>query len=257
MKGTFGAFRGRALVAVTVLCVFTLSSPVTVSAATSVTTTTAPATVLTPTCGVVPSSSVRIISKSEPCVVTTHVGATFNVELRAGFRWHVPVSNSKAVSVSAISLAPTGQRTLVARVKALHAGTALVSSSGVIVCATGRACPDLALYWALKVIVTDTVSGSAMVAMNNSDSGRRYTLHVGDSVNLALAGLRMYWWTEPTSSHQSVLERTTGTTGHQAMAHFVATAPGRVSVMAVENPNCSPTCLPPTHLFQVIVIVTN
>jgi len=256
VKGAFGTFRGLAMLAAAVLCVGSAFSPVTVSAAASVTTT-APATVLTPTCGIIPSSSVRIMSKSEPCVVTTHVGGTFNVELRAGFRWHLPVSTSNAVRVSAISLARTGRRSLVARVKAVHAGTALISSSGVIVCAAGRACPDLALYWALKVIVTGTTAASASVAMNNTDSGRRYTLHVGDHVNLALAGLPMYWWTEPTSSHQSVLERTAGSTGHQAVAQFVATAPGRASVMAVENPNCSPTCLPPTHLFQVIVIVTN
>jgi hypothetical protein len=257
VKGTFGAFRGRAFLAVTVLCVFALSSPVTADAATSVTTTTAAATVLTPTCGVVPSSSVRIISKSEPCVVTARVGGTFDVELRAGFKWHVPVSNSKAVSVSAISLAPTGQRSLVARVKGLRVGTALVSSSGVIVCPSGRACPDLALYWSLKVIVTDSVTGSVMVAMNSNDSGRRYILHVGDRVNLALAGLSMYSWTEPTSSSESVLDRTGGSKGHRALADFVASAPGRASVMAVENPNCSPSCLPPTHLFQVIVIVKN
>ncbi len=257
MKGTFGPFRGHALLSFTILCVAATSSPVWASAASPITTTTMRATVLTPTCGVVPSRSVRFISKSEPCVVTTHVGDTFDVELRAGFKWHLPVTSSMAVSVSAVALAPAGQRALVARVRAVRAGTTLVSSSGVIVCATGQACPDLALYWALNVIVTARSSASVMLAMNNTDSGRRYTVHVGDRVILTLAGLPMYWWTEPTSSHQLVLARTGGSTGHRAVAHFVASAPGRVSVMAVENPNCSPTCLPPTHLFQVIIIVTN
>jgi hypothetical protein len=257
MRGTIVAFHRRALLTVSVLCVSGLFLPVTASATSSVTTTTTSATVLTPVCGVVPTSSVRIISKSEPCVVTTHVGGAFDVELRAGFQWHLPVSSSRTVGISAISLATSGQRGLVARVKGLRAGTALVSSSGVIVCAPGRACPDLALYWSLKVIVTDTVTGSAMVAMNNNDSGRRYILHIGDRVNLALAGLSMYSWTEPTSSSESVLTRTDGARGHRADANFVATAPGRVSVMAVENPNCAPACLPPTHLFQVIIIVKN
>jgi hypothetical protein len=255
MKGTFVAFHRRALLTVSVLCVSAMSLPVTASATSSVTTTTTPATVLTPTCGVVPTSAVRIISKSEPCVVTTHVGGAFVVELRAGFKWHLPVSSSRAVGVSAISLATSGKRSLVARVKGLRVGTTLVSSSGVIVCPPGRACPDLALFWSLKVIVTDSVTGAAMVAMNNNDSGRRLILHVGDRVNLALAGLSMYSWTEPTSSSESVLTRTGGARGHRAVASFVATSPGRVSVMAVENPYCAPSCLPPTHLFQVIIIV--
>ncbi|MEO9180601.1 MAG: hypothetical protein ABI298_03005 [Acidimicrobiales bacterium] len=257
MKGTFGLFRGHALLTSTILCLCATSLPVSPTAASTVTTSTSPASVLTPTCGVVASSSVRIISKSEPCVVTTHVGVAFDVELRAGFKWHLPVTNSRAVSVSAIALAPIGQGTLVARVKARRAGTALISSSGVIVCTTGQACPELALYWALRIVVTGSSSTSAMVALNNMDSGRHYTVHVGDRLNLALVGLPMYWWTEPTSSRQSVLARTGGSNGHRALANFVATAPGRVSVMAVENPNCSPECLPPTHLFQVIVIVTH
>lgn len=257
MKGTFVAFHRHALTTIAVLCVSAMFVPVNAGATSLVTTTTSPATVLTPTCGVVPTSAVRIVSKGEPCVVTTHVGGAFDVELRAGFKWHLPVSSSRAVGVSAISLAPSGQRGLVARVKGLRVGTALVSSSGVIVCAPGKACPDLALYWSLRVIVTASSSTSAKVAMNNNDSGRRYILHVGDRVHLALAALSLYSWTEPTSSSESVLERTGGSRGHQAIANFVATTPGRASVMAVENPNCSPACLPPTHLFQVIVIVKN
>lgn len=225
-------------------------------ATTSVSTTTQPVTVLHPTCGVIPSSSVRIISTSEPCVVTTHVGGAFEVELRSGFRWQLPVSSGSAVGVSAISMAANGRQSLMARVKGLRSGTSLVSSSGFIVCTPPRACPDLALYWALKVIVTGSPKAPAVVAMNNNDSGRRYNLYVGDRVNLALAGLSMYSWTEPTSSAESVMARTGGSTGHRASAAFVANAPGRVSVMAVENPNCSPACLPPTHLFQVIIIVT-
>jgi hypothetical protein len=93
------------------------------------------------------------------------------------------------------------------------------------------------------------------ITVTQADSGHRYRIHEKDRLVVNLYGPSIYTWTEPSSSNEAVLQRTSGTSGSTATATFIAMEKGRVDVSAVDNPNCYPQCLPPSRLFHVIVTI--
>jgi hypothetical protein len=80
-------------------------------------------------------------------------------------------------------------------------------------------------------------------------------LHRGDHLVARLTSPPIYRWTEPASSDESVLQRSRGSSGASAEGVFVATADGRSSVTATDDPTCYPGCLPPSRLFELSVSV--
>lgn len=102
-------------------------------------------------------------------------------------------------------------------------------------------------------------SASAMLGLHSlrtiyltqDDSGRRFTVHIGDHVVVKLTGPSIYTWSKPTASRTAVLQRTSGTSGSTAKAMFIAEAVGRSDVIATDNPDCYPQCLPPSRQFRV------
>jgi hypothetical protein len=84
-----------------------------------------------------------------------------------------------------------------------------------------------------------------------ADSGRTYSLRVGDHLVVKLSGPTIYSWTEITSSNQAVLLRQSASSGATATASLVARAKGEARVTAIDNPNCYPQCLPPSRLFTI------
>jgi hypothetical protein len=150
MKGTFGAFLGRSLAVAVVTSSILATSGSTVGAS-SVTTTTRAPSVLS-ACGVVASPSVHFVSKDSPCVIRVRVGTNVRIKLRSGFRWGYPTSNSRAVVVTTISRSSTGVHA--ATLHAAAVGHATIHATGTVYCKPGVVCPDLALLWSLRVIVT-------------------------------------------------------------------------------------------------------
>jgi uncharacterized membrane protein YdfJ with MMPL/SSD domain len=149
MKGTFGAFLRRPLI-VAALLLTTLSTSVASAGATSVTTTTQASA--QSICGIVANPAVHVISKNSPCVIRVRVGTNIRIKLRSGFRWGYPASNSRAVVVTTISRSSIGVSA--ATLHAAKVGHATIRTAGTVYCKPGVACPDLALLWSLKVIVT-------------------------------------------------------------------------------------------------------
>jgi len=99
------------------------------------------------------------------------------------------------------------------------------------------------------------MTSSRTITVTQEDGGRSYALQVGDRLVVELSGPSIYTWTEPVSSDQAVLQRTGGSPGSTATATFVANAQGKSEVTAIDNPNCYPRCLAPSHLFLVQVSV--
>ena len=148
MRGTTGAFLRRPLITAT-LALSILLSTVSSAGATSYPTTTVPNL---PTCGLVANPSVHIVSSGSICVIRMRVGVNARIEMRSGFRWCVPVSNSKAVVVTKVARDAEGVDAVTLHAAAI--GHATIRTTGTVFCRPGVACPDLALLWSLKVIVT-------------------------------------------------------------------------------------------------------
>jgi hypothetical protein len=147
MKGTFGAVVRHSLaVAAVTSSLFAAGS---IAGAAS-TTTTLPSKASA--CGVVASPSVHFVSTESPCVIRVRVGTNVGIKLRSGFRWGYPVSNSRAVVVTTISRSSIGVTNF--RLHAAAIGRATIHVTGTVYCKSGVACPELALLWTLKVIVT-------------------------------------------------------------------------------------------------------
>jgi hypothetical protein len=149
MTRTFVVLR-RPLVVATVLLSI-LASTLGTASATSVTTTTAVPSQFA-VCGIVPNPAVHIVSKGTPCVIRVRRGANVRIKLRSGFRWGYPVSNSPDVVVTEISRTSIGVTS--ATLHAAAVGRATIRTTGTVYCKPGVACPDLALLWILRVIVT-------------------------------------------------------------------------------------------------------
>ena len=102
------------------------------------------------------------------------------------------------------------------------------------------------------------VTPSRTITVTQADSGRSYTLHKGDHLDVQLSVPSGFIWTEPASSDQSVLHRTGGSSGSTATGTFVAKSKGKVEVTAIGKPNCSASPCPALLLlFQVNVSVVS
>ena len=225
--------------------------PSTSTSTTSTATTTGP---VAPSCGVVTSPDVVITSRIEPCAVTTHVGSTVHIVLDPGFRWDGLKSDSDVVQVGGIQRPSSGG--LTADLYATAVGQATVTAVGTLACAPGQPCPALARQWSLHLTITHRPAPSQTIAVTEADSGRSYTLHRGDQLDVELSGPSSYTWTKPTSSDQGALDPMATSSGSTARASFVAVGPGKATVTATDNPNCYPECLAPSRLFEVSVSVT-
>jgi hypothetical protein len=150
MRGTYGAFLRRPLIAAALLLTM-LATPLSTAGATSVTTTTQ-AKSAPPICGVVANPAVHVVSKDSPCVVRVRLGTNVRIKLLSGFRWGYLASSSRDVVVTAISRSSIGVNG--ATLHAAAIGRATIRSAGTVYCKPGVACPDLAMLWILKVIVT-------------------------------------------------------------------------------------------------------
>ena len=109
-------------------------------------------------CGVVARPDIVITDSTQPCSVSTHVGATFHIVLDPGFNWGAPSSDSSAVEVGNVQRQSSGR--LDADVHALRIGRATVSAAGSVLCAPGQPCPALARLWALHITVGATSAGT-------------------------------------------------------------------------------------------------
>lgn len=201
-----------------------------------------------------PAPDAVLTSGTEPCAVTTEVGATVHVSLPIGFTWEDPRSDSGVVEVTGIEKPAGGG--LTAELRAVTAGQAKVTSAGSIVCAPGQPCPQLARLWGLRVTVVQRATPPRTVTLTQDDSGTSLTLHSGDGVDVMLSGPAVYVWTEPVSSDAAVLEQVWGSSGVTAGADFLAVVPGTTTVTATGNPACYPKCLAPSRSFRVTVTVT-
>jgi hypothetical protein len=150
MKETLGVPLRRS-VTVAAMALFVLAVSGVTAGATSYTTTTL-ASIAPPLCGVVPSPGVHLVSSTSPCVVRVRVGTNVRIKMRSGFRWGYPISTSRDVVVTAIS-----RTSLSVTDFTMHAaapGNAWIRVTGTVACRPGVACPQLALLWSIKVIVT-------------------------------------------------------------------------------------------------------
>ncbi|HUZ42556.1 MAG TPA: hypothetical protein VMU68_14330 [Acidimicrobiales bacterium] len=148
MKGTFGTFLGRALI-VTAFTVSTIAWT-----GSEVRASTPHATPGQSTCDIVLNPSVRIVSKT-PCVVQIRLGGNARLNLSTGFRWGNPTSTSRAVKVTSISRDSIGVFSAV--LHAANVGRATIHDTGTESCKPGVMCPDLAILWTLRIVVTKTI----------------------------------------------------------------------------------------------------
>ena len=150
MTSTGGALLRRRFLAAALALTFLAAWATTVGATSVTTTTRAPSAASL--CGVVASPSVHVVSSSPTCVITVRHGVNVRIRLRAGMRWGYPVSNSRAVNVNDITRDSIG--VVAATLHAAAVGRATIHDTGTEYCKSGQLCPDLALLWTLKVIVT-------------------------------------------------------------------------------------------------------
>ena len=124
-------------------------------------------------CGVVASAGVVVNPGTEPCTAVMDSGFTAHIELRRGFTWGDPVTDTVSDPVTGtdtvtdtVSDTGTGTGTvrvssitrpadggLRAKILAVHTGRATVTASGGVACDPGKACPALARVWTLFVEV--------------------------------------------------------------------------------------------------------
>ena len=250
-----GLFTFAALVALLAACanppVPPSGNPSTSSSTNSAATTTEPAA---PPCGVVTNPDVVITSRIGPCAATAHVGSTVHIVLDPGFHWDDPKSDSDVVQVAGVQRRSSGG--LTADLYATAIGQATLTAVGTLACAPGQPCPALARLWSLRLTITHRPAPSQTIAVTEVDSGRSYTMHRDDQLDVELSGPSSYTWTKPASSDQGALQPMPTSSGSTASASFVAAGPGEATVTATDNPNCYPACLAPSRLFEVSVSVT-
>ena len=148
MKGTLGVFLRRTLAVAAVTSSILAATGSVAGAASATTTLPSKASA----CGVVANPSVHFVSTESPCVIRVRVGTNVRIKLRSGFRWGYPVSNSRAVVVTTFSRNSIGVHDFTLHAAAI--GRATIHVTGTVYCKSGVACPELALLWTLKVIVT-------------------------------------------------------------------------------------------------------
>jgi uncharacterized protein (UPF0333 family) len=247
-----GAFRWCSpLLAAAILMALVVGAPV--ANASTTTTTIAPSSLSV--CGVVASDLVRVVTTDAPCTVATHVGWSFEIVLRSGWSWGTPTSTSKSVIVSDITKSPMGVASAV--LTATSVGVATIHVSGTIYCAPGKVCPDLAMLWTLKVIVTKSTSAPLTLHLTSADIDNTYSVRPGDRFVVSLNAAAKYTWSEPNVAASSVVRRISGRAGASANGLFVARSSGRTKLVATQKPNCGAGCSAKTHRFWVNVVVTS
>ncbi len=232
---------------------FLLAPLLSVVPASGATTTTAPD--ITSVCGVAQSDVVRVVSVDSPCTVATHVGGSFEVVLRSGWRWGTPTSDSKTVIVAHVTKTSKGVADAV--LSATSAGVATIHVTGTIYCSPGEVCPDLAMLWTLRVIVTKDASSPFTLRLTSLDFENTYDVRPGDRFILTLGRTAKYEWGEPTATVPGLVRRIAGRKGAEAAGLFIAAAPGRTRLGATQTPACRPGCSLKLHRFWVNVIVTS
>lgn len=225
----------------------------TVPAASAATTTTVASTTAS-VCGVAQSDVVRLVSVDSPCTVATHVGGSFEVVLRSGWRWGTPTSDSRAVIVAQVTKTSKGVADAV--LSATSVGVATIRVTGTIYCSPGEVCPDLAMLWTLRVIVTKSASSTFTLRLTSSDFENTYDVRPGDRFILTLGRTAKYAWSEPAAA-SGVVRRVAGREGASAVGLFLAAAPGRTRLGATQTPTCRTACSSKRHRFWVNVIVTS
>jgi hypothetical protein len=110
---------------------------------------------------------------------------------------------------------------------------------------------------------TTTVGNrAATVTVTEADDGKTYALHRGDRLVVQLGP--GYQWTEPASSNEAVLARTSGSTSGDgsAQATFAATTAGAADVTATGTAppspcrTANPPCMMPDYARQFRVSVS-
>jgi hypothetical protein len=238
------------VVAASTLMALVLVSPV--ANASTTTTTVAPSS--TSTCGVAQSAVVRVVSADSPCTVAARVGGSFEIVLRSGWRWGTPVSNSKAVIVSQLTRTSKGVSDAV--LTATSVGVATITVTGTIYCAPNKVCPELAMLWTLKVLVTKTTASAVTLRLTSQDIDNTYDARPGDRFIVTLSPTTKYTWSEPAATALHVVDRVAGRSGATASGLFVARSSGRTRLVATQTPNCGTGCGAKPHRFWVNVVVT-
>jgi hypothetical protein len=246
-----GILRGRSLL----VAAATLMSLLTMAPVANAGTTTTLAPSSTSRCGVAASDVVRVVTTDTPCTVATHVGGSFEIVLRTGWRWSTPESSSRSVIVSDITKSKVGVASAV--LTATSAGAATVDVTGTIYCAKGKVCPDLAMLWTLKVLVTKSASTALTLRLTSANTDNTYSVRPGDRLLVTLEPSAKYKWSEPTVSTSSVVRRISGRAGATANGLFVARSAGRTRLVATQTPTCATHCSSKKHRFSVNVVVTS
>jgi hypothetical protein len=218
-------------------------------------TTTTVAIPSTSRCGIAASDVVRVVTADTPCTVATHVGGSFEIVLRSGWSWGTPVSSSKSVIVSDITKSSMGVASAV--LTATSVGAATIDVTGTIYCAKGKVCPDLAMLWTLKVIVTKSASTALTLRVTSQDADNTYSVRPGDRLLVTLDPSAKYQWSEPSATTGIVVRRISGRAGATASGLFVARSSGRARVVATQSPNCGARCSSKKHRFTLNVVVTS
>ena len=101
------------------------------------------------------------------------------------------------------------------------------------------------------------------IVLTQQDNGRTITVHRGDVVEVDLsAPQNAMRWTEPQSTDETVVRRSSGAarSDGSASAVFGAAQDGNAGIFASRMPACyfsTPRCLPPQRIdFQVTIVVT-
>ena len=245
-----GVLRGRSLLLATLTLMTLLTAAPSANAAT--TTTIAPSSMSR--CGIAATDAVRVVTTDSPCTVATHVGGSFEIVLRSGWRWGTPASSSKSVIVSDITKSKMGVASAV--LTATSAGAATIDVTGTIYCKKGKVCPDLAMLWTLKVIVTKSASTALTLRLTSADTDNTYSVRPGDRLLVTLEPTAKYKWSEPTVTTSRVVRRSVGRAGATASGLFIALAAGRTKLVATQSPNCGAHCSLKKYRFSLDVVVT-
>ncbi|HEY5092111.1 MAG TPA: hypothetical protein VII60_02515 [Acidimicrobiales bacterium] len=249
---TTGVLRGRPLfLAAALLMALVTSAPI--ADASTPTTTIAPSSLSD--CGVAASDLVRVVTTDTPCTVATYVGGSFEIVLRSGWRWGTPTSDSTSVIVSHITKSSMGVASAV--LTATSVGVAVIHVAGTIYCAPSKVCPELAMLWTLKVIVTKSATAPLTLHLTSADIHDTYNVRPGDRFIVSLTPVAKYTWSEPNAKESSVVRRISGRAGASANGLFVARRSGRTELVATQKPNCGTGCSSKTIRFWVNVVVTS
>jgi hypothetical protein len=97
------------------------------------------------------------------------------------------------------------------------------------------------------------------VVVTDRDGGATIAVRAGTTVQVRLAATGgPYRWTEPASSDDATLHRTSAATATDGSAtgSFVAQHSGRAALTASDDPHCTPACGAPSRLWTVTVVIS-